>query len=316
MAKAFGSIFKPGKENRNFLVFRYICYNSRIRLRVLGAHKRHSLVRLPNLFLAFATWLDTRKTERGAIGFRTRLVAAAALFALLTAALVGADASINYATKENLNNVITRYIAAQQAQQDALRGARMEVEIDAQLPSLEKKGKLRVLRTITRLGKISFDQIGQFIGDPVVKKEVIGKYLELEQDERQKGSIAITPANYKFQINSIITQDGQPGQQQQVYIFKLTPKRKAVGLFKGELWLDGATGMPLKETGQMVKSGSAWLKSIRFVRDYELHNGISVLKHLQSTVDVRVVGKAELSANYSNPTWQEDEQTAAVPSVP
>ena len=225
--------------------------------------------------------------------------------------LHAADIPPNYASKDNLNNIINRYIAAQQAQQDALRGARMEVDIDAQLPSLEKKGKLRVLRTITRFGKISFDQIGQFIGDPVVKKDVIGKYLELEQNEREKGSIAITPANYKFQINAIITQnDGQ------TYIFKLTPRRKAIGLFKGELWLDGATGMPLKETGQMVKSGSPWLKSIRFVRDYEMRNGMSILKHLQSTVDVRVVGKAELSANYSNPTWQEDEPGAGGPSVP
>src|SRR4029079_10740981 len=222
-----------------------------------------------------------------------------------------ADISPNYASQDNLNNIINRYIAAQQAQQEALRGARMEVEIDAQLPSLEKKGKLKVLRMISRLGKISFDQIGQFIGDPVVKKEVIGKYLELEQNEREKGSIAITPANYKFQINAIITQE-----QRQTYIFKLTPKRKAVGLFKGELWLDGATGMPLKETGQMVKSGSAWLKSIKFVRDYEMRNGISILKHLQSTVDVRVVGKAELNASYSTPTWQEDEQAANGASVP
>ena len=48
----------------------------------------------------------------------------------------------------------------------------MEVEIDAQLPSLEKKGTLKVLRMISKFGKISFDQIGQFIGDPIVKKEV------------------------------------------------------------------------------------------------------------------------------------------------
>ncbi|MCU1337380.1 MAG: hypothetical protein JWO19_2961 [Bryobacterales bacterium] len=255
--------------------------------------------------------LNTRKTERGAISSWSRLVARAAPFALLIIALHAADIPKNYATPDNLKSVIDRYLAAQQVQQDALRGARMEVDIDAQLPSLEKNGKLRVLRMISKLGKISFDQIGQFIGDPVVKKEVIGKYLELEQDERQKGSIAITPANYKFQINAIITQD-----QEQTYIFKLTPKRKAVGLFKGELWLDGATGMPLKESGQMVKSGSAWLKSIRFVRDYEMRNGISILKHLQSTVDVRVVGKAELNADYSNPTWQEDEQAAASPNVP
>lgn len=232
------------------------------------------------------------------------------LLALAATALVvqAADLPKNYATPDNLKDVINRYIAAQQAQQEALRGARMEVEIDAQLPNLEKKGKLKVLRVISKFGKITFDPIGRFIGDPIVKNEVIGKYLELEQNEREKGSIAITPANYKFQINAIITQnDGQ------TYIFRLTPKRKAIGLFKGELWLDGATGMPLKETGQMVKSGSAWVKSLRFVRDYEMRNGISMLKHLQSTVDVRVFGKAELSADYSNPTWQEDEQAARVP---
>ena len=226
-------------------------------------------------------------------------------------AVQAADLPKNYATPDNLNNVIDRYVAAQQTQQEALRGARMEVEIDAQLPSLEKKGKLKVLRMISKVGIVTFNTIGQFIGDPTVKTQVIAKYLELEQSERKKGSIAITPANYKFQINAIITQEDK-----QTYIFKLTPKRKEIGLFKGELWLDGATGMPLKETGQLVKTGSAWVKSFRFVRDYEMRDGISVLKHLQSTVDVRVVGKAELSANYSNPTWQEDEQRASVPSVP
>ena len=222
-----------------------------------------------------------------------------------------ADIPKNYANQDNLNNIINRYLEAQQAQQDALRGARMEVEIDAQLSSLEKKGKLRVLRMISRFGQISFNQIGQFIGDPVVKKEVIGKYLELEQSERQRGSIAISPANYKFQIKAVISQE-----EQQTYIFQLTPRHKVVGLFKGELWLDGATGMPLKETGQMVKTGSPWLKSIRFARDYELRNGLSILKHLQSTVDVRVFGKAELSADYSTPTWQEDEEAAVGPSAP
>lgn len=235
------------------------------------------------------------------------------IFAFVAGAAIldAADVSVNYASPENLKNVISRYVAAQQIQQDALRGARMEVEIDAQLPRLEKKGTLKVLRMITKIGKITFQPVGQFIGDPIVKKEVITKYLDLEQNEREKGTIAITPENYKFQINAIITEEGK-----QTYIFALTPRRKAVGLFKGELWLDGATGMPLKETGQMVKSGSAWLKSIRFVRDYQMHDGISILKHLQSTVDVRVIGKAELNASYSSPTWQEDEQPATASSAP
>jgi len=118
------------------------------------------------------------------------------LLALAATALVvqAADLPKSYATPDNLKEVINRYVAAQQVQQEALKGARMEVEIDAQLPSLEKNGKLKVLRIISKFGKITFDQIGQFIGDPIVKKEVIGKYLELEQNEREKGSIAITPA--------------------------------------------------------------------------------------------------------------------------
>jgi hypothetical protein len=223
-------------------------------------------------------------------------------FALLGVVRPVAGATQNYASQDNLNSVINRYIAAQQTQKDAMRGASVEVEIDAQLPSLEKKGKLKVLRMITALGKISFHTLDQFIGDPIVKKEVIARYLDLEQNEREGGSIAITPDNYKFQIAAVITQD-----QQQTYIFKLSPKRKAVGLFKGEIWLDGASGMPIKETGQMVKSGSAWLKSIRFVREYELHDGLSFVKHLHSTVDVRVVGKAELNADYGPPTWSHDE---------
>jgi hypothetical protein len=315
MAKAFGSMSRRGKKNRNFFVFHYICYNRGIGC-AFSRSQRHPLVRLANILHASAVLRNTRKTcsrqaLSGAASSWSRVMAPAAFMAFVTVALHAADISKSYTTRDNLNNVINRYITAQQTQQEALRGARMEVEIDAQLPSLEKKGKLRVLRMISRFGKISFNQIGQFIGDPVVKTQVIGKYLELEQDERQKGSIAITPANYKFQINTVITQD-----EQQIYIFKLTPKHKAIGLFKGELWLDGATGMPLKESGQMVKSGSAWLKSIRFVRDYELRDGVSTLKHLQTSVDVRVVGKAELSVDYSTPTWQEDEQAAAGPSVP
>jgi len=169
--------------------------------------------------------------------------------AVLTVAVHAADVSPNYATPDNLSNVIQRYLAAQHTQQEAMRGARMEVDIDAQLPSLEKKGKLKVLRMITKIGQITFQPIGQFIGDPVVKKEVIGKYLELEQDERQKGSIGITPANYKFQINAIITEE-----QHQTYIFKLTPKRKAVGLFKGELWLDGARACRLKKPARWSRA--------------------------------------------------------------
>ena len=91
-----------------------------------------------------------------------------------------------------------------------------------------------------------------------------------------------------------------------------------VGLFKGELWVDTETGMPVRESGQFVKSPSVFLKKIAFVRDYELQdNGVSIPAHIESMVDTRIVGRAELEISFSKftrPTGDDDAVSAlAVP---
>jgi len=176
----------------------------------------------------------------------------------------------------------------------------MEIDIDATLPRLEKRGKLRALRMISRLGKITYKALG-FSGDNTVKQEVITRYLAAESEGRENGTIAITPANYKFRYAGRIVQNGQT-----TIILQVTPRKKAVGLFKGELWLDAETGMPLREAGVFVKSPSVFLKKIAFVRDYELHDGVSIPKHIASRVDTRIVGRAELQIDFSNFAKQEN----------
>ena len=66
--------------------------------------------------------------------------------------------------------IIDKYVDATQIQQDNLRGLQMEVNIDAQLPKLEKHGKLRALRKISLLGKITYKALG-FSGDSTVKRK-------------------------------------------------------------------------------------------------------------------------------------------------
>jgi len=223
----------------------------------------------------------------------------------LTVSAPAADIPVGYATPQNLNDLINRYQRAQADQQAALRGAQMEEEIEARLPKLEKQSKVKVLRFVSKLGINTFKMIGEFIGDKTVFREVIGRYLETEQKGRENGSMAISPANYKFKINAVVTQNSQT-----TYIFDLTPKRKDVGLFKGQVWLDGGTAMPLKEVGQLVKSPSVWLKSVRFERDYELQDGIAVPRHLESKAVVHLFGTAELSANFSNLKRQDSDDAA------
>jgi hypothetical protein len=190
--------------------------------------------------------------------------------------------------------IVGRYLDATRTQQEVLRGAQMEMNVHANLPKLGKQGTLRALRTISKLGKITYKALG-FSGDNTVKQEVIARYLQAESEARENGSIAISPQNYKFRLKATMARNDQ-----RIFIFQLTPKKKVIGLFKGELWLDSATGMPVREAGEFVKSPSVFLKKVEFVRDYEIHDGVAFPSRIESTVDTRLVGKAELSILFTN----------------
>ena len=218
--------------------------------------------------------------------------------AVLVSMVVATPVSLCFASGETESlestEILNKYLDASRTQQDTLRGVQMEVDIDAKLPKLEKQGRFRALRSISRLGRITYKALG-FSGDSTVKNEVITRYLSAESEARDAGTIAITPANYKFKYKGVMQREGRD-----VVVFQITPRKKIVGLFKGDLWLDGPTGMPVRESGSFVKSPSIFLKKIEFVRDYEIHDGVSFPKHIESTVDTRLIGRAELSINFSN----------------
>ena len=189
--------------------------------------------------------------------------------------------------------MVVCYIAATFAQQSAMRGGTEEIDIDAAVPKFKKQGKLHALRNISKLGKITYHLLG-FSGDNVVKTEVIANYLKAEV-EAAKGTsdVSITPQNYKFKYKGTQEWNGR-----QVYVLHLNPREKKVGLFKGELWLDAETYMPVREQGSFVKSPSFMLKKMQFVRDYELRNGVSIPQRTESQVETRFFGKVELNINY------------------
>lgn len=205
-------------------------------------------------------------------------------------------------------DIVTKYLNATKTQQQTLRGARMEVDIVARLPKLEKQGRLKALRFVSRLGKIIYKPLG-FSGDSSVKQEVIARYLSLETGGHDASSIEVTPANYRFRLKARMMQGDRV-----IDVLQLDPRKKhwwssyKVGLFKGELWLDGETGMPVRVSGEWVKSPSVFVKKVEFVQEFELRDGVSLPSHLESTVDTRIVGRAELTINFTNFTPQGSDQ--------
>ena len=195
-----------------------------------------------------------------------------------------------------VETIVQNYCAAQRGQDQTLKGASMEVDIQASLPSLQKQGRLHALRHISRLGRITYEKLF-FEGDGTVKNQVIARYLaaEAEAQKQEAPSLAVTPENYKFKYKRRAVLDGRD-----VYVLQVSPRRKRTGLFKGELWIDAATDLRVQESGYMVKSPSIFLKKIAFVKKYEIRDGISVPLQVQSVVQTRLVGKAELTIDYTN----------------
>lgn len=89
----------------------------------------------------------------------------------------------------------------------------------------------------------------------------------------------------------------------------LTPRRKQVGLFKGELWLDQETALPLREWGDFNKSPSKLLKRTRFVRDYVLDRTRAKLRRLILTARAILAGDVELTVWFGNEVSQSGRAT-------
>jgi hypothetical protein len=197
--------------------------------------------------------------------------------------------------------LVNSYQNVSREQRVRLRGASMEVDIEASLPKLQKHGRLHALRRISRLGRVTYESL-HFEGDNTIKNSVIARYVAGEtQGQWNEGDLAITPANYKFKYKGLSSREGR-----QLHVFQLTPRQKRVGLFKGELWLDAETCLPLRESGRFVKNPSIFLRKIEFVRQYEIRDGVAIPREIDSTVETRIVGKAELTVRFHNVSLAEN----------
>jgi hypothetical protein len=87
-------------------------------------------------------------------------------------------------------------------------------------------------------------------------------------------------------------------------------------LFKGELWVDAQSYLPVRESGYFVKTPSIFLKKMQFVRVYEIQNGVAVPQRMESKADVRFIGPVELSINYFKFSKEEQDAVAGASSDP
>lgn len=164
------------------------------------------------------------------------------------------------------------------------------VEVEASLPQVAKNGRLIAIRRLLPFGRPEY-KVLELSGDQTVRQQVIGRYLkaEIRASEIPAAAVALLPANYKFRYKESLTYQGRL-----VYAFQITPRKKRDGLIKGELWLDGETGVAVRESGYLVRKPSLFVKRVDVTRETSVRDGTVDAHVTHMSVVTRLFGRAEL----------------------
>jgi hypothetical protein len=164
------------------------------------------------------------------------------------------------------------------------------IEIEASLPTLKKTGRLRAIRRLFPVGHPDYEVL-EITGDATVKNQVIVRYISADKKAAAfaASSVALTPANYKIHYAGSVWLANRL-----TYAFRVIPRKKREGLINGVLWLDSETAIAVRESGYLAKSPSVFVKRINLTRANELHNGTIAERITHVSVEMRVIGRAQL----------------------
>lgn len=178
---------------------------------------------------------------------------------------------------------LARYIVSLHQRSPFTESGPVRIKIEASLPSLGKQACLSAVRETGESERSEYHAL-QTEGDPMVKREVIGRYLsaQAEGEELALSSTLIIPANYKFRYSGSIQVLGTL-----LYVFEISARKKRVGLIRGQIWIDPVTGIAVHEAGHFVKTPSILLRRIDVARDTTLHAGVPYVRITHTAIETR-----------------------------
>jgi hypothetical protein len=171
--------------------------------------------------------------------------------------------------------------------------------VEAALPGTGQKGRFELRRSFQAPKSLAYGAV-KFVGDNFVKNNIILKLLTSEVDHVEKGEgpgTAITEENYKFSFKEKETIEGKTA-----YEYRVKPRHKRAGLFKGKIYLDATSGRILRAEGTLVKSPSLIVKKVEFEQDYEQVAGFSMAVRTHSVAKTRMFGEAVVDISHSHVT--------------
>lgn len=130
-------------------------------------------------------------------------------------------------------------------------------------------------------------------GSGFIRSRVLRSLLEEERRLVSRGGareVALSTANYTF-TDMGLTDDG-------LLRVAMQPRRKERPLVIGHLFLSPADGELVRVEGRLAKNPSFWVSRVNIVRRYARINGALVPVLLESTAQLRLLGRSSLRMTY------------------
>jgi hypothetical protein len=199
---------------------------------------------------------------------------------------------INIESADNAPSLaFARYLSTLQERNAFTEAGPVAIEIDASVPRLMKQARFSAIRETDDSERSAYRDV-KAAGDSMVRQQVIARYLEAQQQAETLpySSVAITPANYKFRFLYSIADE-----ETTLYIFDIRPRHKRIGLLRGQLWIDSATGIAVRAQGVFVKRPSVFVRQVHIQRDVDHDGAIPRIRTTHVSVDARLIGRTELT---------------------
>ncbi|MGA2808132.1 MAG: hypothetical protein ABSE87_08350, partial [Terracidiphilus sp.] len=142
------------------------------------------------------------------------------------------------------------------------------------------------------LGK-SFRVVTQS-GSKILLEKVLKRAVESEKEASQnKGSTALTPANYRFRLAGSEDLGGRPA-----YMLDVEPLVVSKFLYKGKIWVDAADFALVKIEAEPAKNPSFWIARTLIRQTFGKTGRFWLPAQNRSETKVRVGGTAVFTIDY------------------
>ncbi|MGH9600402.1 MAG: hypothetical protein ACRD27_11105 [Terracidiphilus sp.] len=131
-------------------------------------------------------------------------------------------------------------------------------------------------------------------GSAFLREKVLKRAVDSEEEASvDKGSSALTPANYRFQLDGVEKLNGRPA-----YVLDVAPVKLAKFLYRGKIWVDAEDFALVRIEAAPAKSPSFWIDRTEIDYSNAMTGGFWLPQRIRSQTWVRIGGTAVMTIDY------------------